>query len=278
MSKLFFDKVLLVSDIDGTLSHDSFIHQRNIDAINRFIEFGGIFSIATGRNLTGAKWISEQLGIKQSIICLNGSVIYDLDKESIVYNQPIDSSLADIMREIMDNFPSTTIMCSDYNKYFNIKESEYVKTTRKGIHDMLKAEGGIIETDLDNLPSDLSKGLVWDYEKNINQIIKYLDMSKYPNLEIVQSNKSNIEIINKGVSKGFALRKLADIKGIDMKNTCAIGDFYNDVPMLKTAYHTATTCEAPEDIKSLCNTIVGKCEDGAVADFINHLEKIYTSK
>ena len=47
MSK--FDGILLISDIDGTLTYNEKLSDENADAIRYFQKNGGFFSIATGR-------------------------------------------------------------------------------------------------------------------------------------------------------------------------------------------------------------------------------------
>ncbi|MCL2034037.1 MAG: HAD family hydrolase, partial [Oscillospiraceae bacterium] len=54
----------------------------------------------------------------------------------------------------------------------------------------------------------------------------------------------------------------------------AIGDYYNDLEMLEYAGVGATVEEALDEIKGACDFVAGKCEDGAVADFIEYLESM----
>ena len=72
--------------------------------------------------------------------------------------------------------------------------------------------------------------------------------------------------------------RLAEILGIEKENIGAIGDYYNDVPMLKTVSHPACCGQAPSDIKSIVEYVACHCNKGAVADFINYLEKNYINK
>ena len=55
------------------------------------------------------------------------------------------------------------------------------------------------------------------------------------------------EILPKGVNKGSVLPKLTAHLGLDMKNTVAIGDYYNDIPMIRAARYgvaVANACDA----------------------------------
>ena len=67
----------------------------------------------------------------------------------------------------------------------------------------------------------------------------------------------------------------ADMLGIKKQNTAAIGDYFNDVDMLKAVTHPAACGQAPDEIKALAEYVACHCNKGAVADFINYLEKNY---
>ena len=49
MNNSVFHDLLLVSDIDGTLTELSKVPQKNLDAIARFQQLGGTFTLCTGR-------------------------------------------------------------------------------------------------------------------------------------------------------------------------------------------------------------------------------------
>ena len=57
-----------------------------------------------------------------------------------------------------------------------------------------------------------------------------------------------------------------------------MGDYYNDLEMIKKADISAATDNAPEDVKLYADFVAGRCEDGAVADFIDYLAKIRSDR
>ena len=48
----------------------------------------------------------------------------------------------------------------------------------------------------------------------------------------------------------------------------------SDLEMIKKADISAVPADTPEDIKAHADFIAGRCEDGAVADFIDYLANI----
>jgi hydroxymethylpyrimidine pyrophosphatase-like HAD family hydrolase len=69
-----------------------------------------------------------------------------------------------------------------------------------------------------------------------------------------------------------ALQVLADMTGISPDRIMSIGDYYNDMAMLAVSAIGASPAGAPDDVKAVADVIVGSCEGGAVADFIEYLE------
>ena len=61
---------------------------------------------------------------------------------------------------------------------------------------------------------------------------------------------SIVDILPAGCSKASALRHLAEIRGVDMRDVMAIGDNWNDVPMLEAAGYPILMSNAPEDLKA----------------------------
>ncbi len=88
----------------------------------------------------------------------------------------------------------------------------------------------------------------------------------------------SLEVVRKGVNKGAAVQKLADILNVDFQKIGAIGDYYNDEAMLRSVAHPVCCGQAPDDLKSLCEYITCHCNDGAVNDFINYIEKNYIKR
>ena len=80
----------------------------------------------------------------------------------------------------------------------------------------------------------------------------------------------------KGVSKGTALKHLRSVLGIKDGCLFGIGDYYNDVEMLKVVDIPAVTLGAPDDLKQMAKYITCSCADGAVADFIDYLVKNFS--
>lgn len=80
-----FKGMLLVSDIDGTLTELTEIPQNNIEAINRFIALGGTFTLCTGRPKCALAEILPQLKVTAPIITINGGYVYSPQDDTVLF-------------------------------------------------------------------------------------------------------------------------------------------------------------------------------------------------
>ena len=65
---------------------------------------------------------------------------------------------------------------------------------------------------------------------------------------------SILDLLPPGVSKGWALERLAPRLGVDRKETMAIGDNWNDVDMLEWAGQAVMMANAAQDLRTLAKT------------------------
>ena len=272
MGKIF-SQWLLVSDIDGTLNDKSMkLPEVNKDAIGRFVNCGGTFTLCSGRNLQSLLIHYDKLSVKTPAIFLNGAGVYDVSKSEITYFNPISSEGENIILDIFSKYKTLQLTV------FGVDTIYLAKRT---------CVYGYIISKMDNLNYKLCKRVeelpkgVWGKVsffgtrkllKKIQMLIK-TEYSDY--LDCFLTSPFTLEVVKKGVNKGAAVLKLADMLGIKKQNTAAIGDYFNDIDMLKAVTHPAACGQAPDEIKALAEYVACHCNKGAVADFINYLEKNY---
>lgn len=69
---------LLVSDLDGTLLRsDGTLGRRTVQVVNRYIEAGGRFTVATARSFTSAAAVTQELMLTLPVITYGGAIIVD---------------------------------------------------------------------------------------------------------------------------------------------------------------------------------------------------------
>ena len=103
----------------------------------------------------------------------------------------------------------------------------------------------------------------------LQEIAKDLEGITY-DFDVSYSSNRYIEFNHQGVNKGQGLKKLAELLGIDMKETIAIGDNFNDLSMIKVAGLGVGVQNTVEEMKKECDIITKATNNqGAIAEVIN---------
>ncbi len=259
--------ILLVSDVDGTLvTNKGVIPERNISAIERFVEKGGRFAFATGRSVMGTLKFAAKVPLNAPYIVYNGGGIYDYLTKSMLWNKFLAPSSVEIIKEVKRLFPDVGIEVYSGSNVYTINENEHTKAhvVFGGLEDYNKT----VET----IPENLNKILLCCDSERLIEVAGHLAKFNHSGCNYVFSSPIYFEILPDGVSKGAAVEILADMIGISRDRIMAIGDYYNDIELIEASALGAVPSEAPDDLKKIADVIAGKCEDGAVADFIEYIE------
>ena len=89
-----FENWLVVSDIDGTLNNKfRKLPKRNYDAIKKFTELGGNFTLASGRLQSSLERNYNRITPNQPAIVLNGAGLYDYKNRKMLWRRQQEMSL-----------------------------------------------------------------------------------------------------------------------------------------------------------------------------------------
>ena len=103
---------LVAIDLDGTLLNSySQVSEVNKQAIKRVIEKGSEIVLCSGRGFASVKSIANELGAENYVICGNGSLIYNIKNEKIIYDNFIEKEK--VLQIIQ--------ICEENSIYYSIK-------------------------------------------------------------------------------------------------------------------------------------------------------------
>ena len=280
---------LVAIDLDGTLlDKGKYISKKNIEAI-RFAQKNGIeVVIATGRANFDAKSFIRETDINPWIIGTNGATIHDPNGElfySVPINQQMTSHILNILNEeylYYEAFFDHQICVPNYGKELLFQEiDQLTKKSNKVDKSLLRLEieiqfGQTGLTFIDSFRNLLEQekeiynimAVSFDEEKLQKGWGKFIE---FPELTIVKSGKHNFHLQHEQASKGNALEILSKQLNVDLADTAAVGDNYNDLPMLQIAGRSAAMGNADQKIKDLCDVVTLTNENDGVAHFIYSL-------
>ena len=263
------EDILVVSDLDNTLlTAENGIPDYNLEMIKKFQELGGNFTVATGRSIESVARYLSDFKLSAPAITYNGGIIYDFNSRMFLLKETLPESAKQALEIIRQNFPDvgTEIMC-DNNRIYMVRENAY---TFKHVED---EKLSYVCSDVSAVKTGWIKVLFADRNSRLLELQEFCKTLPFDDLEFVMSNTIYFEMLPKGTTKGTALLKLCDILNIDINNTVAVGDYYNDLELLKTAGLSVCVDNAPQEIKNICHAVVPKCTDGGVGHLLAQIIK-----
>ena len=270
-----FTGILIVSDVDGTfLSKNIESLKKNLVAVEKFKEQGGKFAFATGRDLNALlEVIPEAANIANApVILANGAQLYDFADEKNIYECPINNRklLAEIINIVYELYPQGGVRFSCEH---NMIIPDFTDILKKDMQAVSLPKMRILETTLDELiNSDIKiyKCVIVNTPENLENIRKIsADIDKDGELYFSKSYLHGLEAVDKNGTKGQAIRWLKNY--INAEKSFAIGDYENDIEMLKAADCSAAPKNALEQVRQAAKIITAGCDEGAVADLIDIL-------
>lgn len=258
--------LIIVSDMDGTIIPISgIVSERNLEAIERFRALGGAFAVATGRSPVSAKNYLELFKINNYVIANNGALIYNLKENRVEWGKALDSSYKAVVKLIHLIFPNVGIIAITLDDVYHVAQTtKYVEKTMK------KQPFKFVNSDCENLPDGCSK-VLFLVEPDEISAVSALANEKCSEFEYIVSSEYCFEMMSKNITKGYPLERFVALFGKTLDNTVAVGDYYNDIDMIKKAFLGVAVGNALDDVKKAADMIVGSCEEDGLAELIDYL-------
>ena len=263
-----FDGILICTDLDGTLLQtDKSISKQNKDAINYFMENGGLFTFVTGRMPFAASSFYEELRPNAPIGCVNGGALFDFSTGKYVWQRELDT----LALEIVDSVAEKT----DVGIQANTFERIYCCRDNDGMREFFRrVKTPYFEKHWRELEPPIAKVIFTELDgEKMESLIALLASHPLSYMfDFVRSEKIIYEILPKGISKGVSIEKLCEYCGISRERTIAVGDYDNDVEMLKKAKLGVAVANASEGAKRASDLVTVSNDDHAIAKIIHDLD------
>lgn len=284
---------LVAIDLDGTmLNQYGIVTQKTKNSIKKTQENGIEIMIASGRPIDSVKTISKEIGSENYFISGNGSIIYDIKKDEIIYENVLKKQKA---LEIIKICEENSIFYNVYTEKEIIAKNLQYNVLYYHKENLTKAEEdkthiNIVENIYDYIEKTEAKVLkvmICDKHQTIfNAIMRKL--KEVEDIEVLEVSHMSRKIIRQGteeipieyfyteisaknVDKWTALEFLKEKLQISSDEIVAIGDNVNDKKMIeKSGYGIAMGQSAPQ-IKEIADYVTDSNVDDGVANALDKL-------
>jgi len=265
-----FAGMLFCTDLDGTLyADDKTVSQQNLEAIEYFKAEGGLFTFVTGRVPQTANEICGVIKPTAPYGCINGAGIYDPQEGRYLWKLSLPRQALELVREVDKQMPEMGIQFNtEKTIYFNKDNAAMVHFREvTGLPNVSCHYEAVAETVLKVIFAHMEDAQIMA----LAELLHNHPMSQ--NFDFIRSEKSLYEILPKGAGKGSCLCKMAELLGIDPAKTIAVGDYNNDISMIRQAKLGFAVANAVSEAKAVADHITVGNNEHAIAAIIDGLDR-----
>ena len=262
---------LVVSDIDGTLmNRNNQFSERTIRAIEKTIQSGVNFILATGRGPGLIPGPLQQIeGIRYAVV-ENGAGIWDLAEKKFLYRKKLEHNAAKSMLELLDGTGYVELFVNgecfiDYkqlrqlpNDFHDQNFVPYFRENHTAVENLVQATELLEETEKINF--------FYLGEAEEKRLLTWLRTQQ--TFAITSSMDGNVEVQSISENKGRALLQVCEKLSIAPSEVVAFGDGSNDFEMLEAAGMGVAMGNAGEALKTIANAVTDSNEEDGVAQFL----------
>ncbi len=265
-----FDGILICTDLDGTLlNSERAVSRENIEAIEYFKKEGGLFTFVTGRMPFFVYDIYNAVRPNAPIGCVNGGGIFDYSKNEYVYKAQMPRSVLELVEAAALAIEGLGIQINSFDHLYFAGENQAMKDFRKitGVPNLQKYYYDVDEP--------IAKIVFGDNRIEVIERLAKL-LSEHPRaseFDFIRSELTLYEILPKGINKGSVLPILTAHLGISPSRTIALGDYDNDVQMLKSAALGIAVSNASPTALAVADRVTVSNDEHAIAKVIDDIDK-----
>lgn len=258
---------LLAVDLDGTLldSH-KVLSERNRAAVRRAEERGVKVCLASGRMIAGIRPYAEQLELRSPVVSCNGAYVVDEAGGEIHHFCLPD----DVRDRLLGYVASNNLHLNVYVRermYFNAK-GDWAELYLGRVKNVSPEVIGL--ADIHKLRP--TKMLVVDHPEAIQEHLRELSLWFRPDeVTITISEPDYIEFLPPNINKGEGVWAVARYLGLDWSEVAAIGNWLNDLEMVRWAGLGGAVANAAEEVRQVADVVVASCDHSGVAEFIDFI-------
>jgi hydroxymethylpyrimidine pyrophosphatase-like HAD family hydrolase len=269
---------MIAIDMDGTLlNSDGHVSSRNIAALRLAESSGREIVIATGRRHSFAMRVLRGLDLcaTSALVSSNGTVIRTIGSK-LIDRTHMPLSTARWLCDYLEDFRNTLVLTfdvvdSDGEDTRGALVVEHMDELHASIGRWMRsnepyiAQVGRLENALHATPpiQMMLCGSLARMAEAEARLVQHPRITAVGELERVdaeitlhrtiypENDLSIVDILPAGCSKASALQHLAHLRGIRTNDILAIGDNWNDVPMLRLAGQSVLMSNAPADLIAL---------------------------
>jgi Cof subfamily protein (haloacid dehalogenase superfamily) len=256
---------LVVSDVDGTLvDKEKHLTPGVTDAVRRLAAAEVGFTIISARPRSGVMPLADTLGIDAPIAAFNGGLIFRRDG-TVDEHHVLPRAVAEGVIALAQDEPVDIWVFADDQWHTTRDEGVHAEHERVAAN-----QEPVVTADFAALLDRVDKvTLVSDEPPVLARLMERARAAHAGQATIAQSQTYYLDVTALEANKGDGLVALAAAFDVPLDATAAIGDQFNDVPMLERAGLSVAMGNAPEGVQAVADFVTEPNDRDGVAHAID---------
>lgn len=257
---------LVAFDVDGTLVGRNLSISNGVRAAVERMKAAGVTGcLVTGRMYRATLPFARELGFDAPIVCYQGAAIIDPETDAVLDHRALEN---DVVRELASLAERDRMHLQLY------RNDEYYCEARNRFSELYASLAQIEPVVVPSLReafaySPATKGVVVADAPEAEAYAVKLRDALAGRAYVTRSLPEFVEVLDPKVDKGAALRFVAERLGVPMEQTAAIGDSWNDAPLLRAAGIGIAMGSSPPELREDADAVVADLEHDGVAEAID---------
>lgn len=261
---------LVFCDMDNTLlTAKEGIPACNRSVIRLFTTMDGRFTVASGRPPESIRAALGDIELSLPAISCNGALLYDFQKKRILRRSCLNREQATAaIADMMQKFPRMGVeVLAGSGEMYILRANSYTHAHQVDE----KLEG--VSCPIENVPDGWLKVVFAADPETVRKAGQYAKTRYYGRDNyFLPTNQIYLEIMASGISKAAGMEELCRILGEDIGRTIVIGDYYNDLEIMRKAGYSVAVANAPAEVRAAANEVTTcGCTEGAVGEYLYKL-------
>lgn len=250
---------LIAIDVDGTLINNLYqITESTQQTIKEVHRQGAHIVLCTGRGPNSTLPLLELLGLEGTVVTHNGAATVESVGSKLIHQFAFHMNQ---LQPFIDYCRANAIHF-DVNTAFKLYLEHLTDVERKMYEKYLVSPIQI--DDVMSLQEEIVKISIYAESNVLDQLVIDWPNIGHPQLRMIRSGENFIDVMHLSANKGNALRSLANSWGIQAAEILAIGNYYNDLEMLKFAGLGIAMDNSPEDMKREADAVTASNDEDGV--------------
>ncbi len=264
---------LIAIDMDGTLlTSEKKIMPQTLNDLKIVSDIGVHLAYSTGRALVEMKEYFDITPMIRYAICYSGAIIYDCMTHKAIFRNEIASQYFDEIIAVAKKYNGMLTFLTETESIVNSADISHMDDFHMGVYQPMyyKVTRQVEDMAAESKKHDSITKINIYFRSTEDRHRGYQELKHLP-LTFALAEETSLEMNAEGISKGFALEKLAELLNVPVKKTVAIGDADNDRDMLTRAGLSIAMANARTDIKRLANLVTTDNDSNGVGYAIHML-------